>query len=214
MIRPHPTKLPPTTLHLEDLQQLNEILLTYTQDISYEVAGKCQDYRYSSLEELVAEHSKIDTSISDLTIYANWITVSILSSSTRISYYGDEPAAFGIVAQLSNLCVRHTSWVQKWQDSVLYMFLPMLTICAFLVHHLQPNMTVLWYVINTFCFSFTGTSFLLTLMRIIPFKVVYLTPRKKFNLIEKTLENPATIIGAILSAIIGSVITVFFTCNK
>jgi hypothetical protein len=101
MIKPHPIKLSPTTLYLDDLENIDKLLKYYAKNISYTVAGKESDIMYSSLEELV-KTSPVRC-FSNLEIYPEEFDVHIQLSSnfTKIFYSdGEDYTSRGVVDDL------------------------------------------------------------------------------------------------------------------
>ena len=204
MIKPHPIKLPPATLYLDDLKTLDSLLTPYTTEISYTVTGKEFDTVYSSLDELIT--TSTTKSFSDFNISPkNFdLTIVLSSNATKIFYSdGEDYQMRGIVSHLQTILNQRTScfakWRVSWNFSMLFSILTMLILFRFFFPTLDWAV-YLWY---GFAGGLVLTSWIFfALNQIVKFSTVHLKNKQEYNIVDNILKNPTGLIGPVLGALI------------
>ena len=213
MVIPHPIKLPPSMIYLEELQTINHLLLEKSDKVTYSITGTHENYAYENLNDMLTEHKPLP--IREMTIHSRYIRIDISPGHIKIHYDSDDTLVYGIVERLRHLFTTRTSLFQKWRSSMVYTAIITILLAFGLIYALFPDGD---RTVNNTYAVFGGictTPWIFSLLnQYIPFKTVHLTQRKDFRFVDRLFEKPSDLLGPALGAVLGSILTYLLTCNR
>lgn len=213
MVIPHPIKLPPSMIYLEELQTINHLLLEKSDKVTYSITGTHENYAYESLNDMLTEHQQ--RPIREMSIRSKYVRIDISSSQIKIHYDSDDISIYGIVERLRHLFTARTSLFQKWRYSMLYISFLTLPTAFLMIYMLFPRQDDLFKNTYSIIAGISAVPWVsIFLNQTVSFKTVHLTERKKRRFTDRLLEKPSELIGPILGAILGAVLAHWLTCNK